>query len=176
MIPIFAYAALAFLILVLVVVLARPGRPPEVAGEKVGPTRVPDEWDVRWLDLVRQIFDSADYLWLRDELRFPRLAKALLSSRKRMAICWLKALRASFNELVRTPDFSPAKGQSENAPAGWRLSWLAVRFQLLLIYALLVVRLFGPYHRLIPALNWRRLVPEPPLRSARFRSANSQNF
>ncbi len=176
MISISAYAALAFLLLVLVVVLARPRRPPQGAGEKVGATGVPDEWDVRWLELAKQIFDSTDYLWLRDELGFPRLAKALLSSRKRMAICWLKTLRASFNELVRTPDLGPAEGQNDNDPAGWRLSWLAVRFQLLLIYALLVVWIFGPYHRLIPALNWRLPVPEPPLRSARFPSADSQNL
>ncbi len=176
MTPVLAYAGLALLILVLLVVLARPKRPLVVAGEEVGPARATDEWDVRWLDLAGQIFDSADYLWLRDELRFPRLAKALLSSRKHLAIRWLKALRTSFNELVRTPDFPAAEGTTENAPAGWRLSWLAVRFQLLLNYALLVVWIFGPYHRLIPVPNWRRLVPEPPLRSARLRPVGSGHF
>ncbi len=176
MIPIYAYAGLAILLLVLVVALARPRRPLEVAGEEAGPARATDEWDVRWLDLARQIFDSTDYFWLRDELRFPRLAKALLISRKRLAICWLKALRASFNELVRTPELHPLDGEIENTPAGWQLSWLAIRFQLLLNYALLVVWFFGPYHRLIPVPNWRRLAPEPPLRSSQLRSVGSDSI
>lgn len=176
MISVFAYAGIAVLILVLVVVLARPNRPAPLAEETRSLPSLPDVWDVRWLDLAKQIFDSADYLWLRDELRFPLLAEALLQSRKSMAFCWLRALRASFNELVRTPELPSPEGLPAKYPAGWQLSWFTVRFQFLVNYALLMVWLFGPYHRLIPALNGRRLVPDPALRSVRLGSADSQNL
>ncbi len=176
MISVFAYGAIAVVTILLVVVLARPNRPSPLAEEERALPFVPDVCDVRWLELAKQIFDSADYLWLRDELRFPRLAEALFQSRKSMALCWLRALRASFNELVRTPDFPLPEDQPGNSPAGWRLSWLTVRFQLLVNYALLMVWLFGPYHRLIPALNWHHLVPGPSLRDIRLRSADSQNL
>jgi hypothetical protein len=32
--------------------------------------------------------------------------------------------------------------------------WLTGRFQILVSYALFVVKLFGPYHRLIPSFSW----------------------
>ncbi len=176
MTPIYVYAGLTLLILLLIIVLARPGRTPQRAEEEGPAAVVPGEWDVRWLDLAKQIFDSTDYFWLRDELGFPRLAQSLLNSRRRMAIHWLKTVRASFNELARTPDLPAPEGQIDNAPGSWQISWLTVRFHLLLNYALLVVWLFGPYHRLIPALNWRRLLPEQPLRSARLHSVSSQNL
>jgi hypothetical protein len=45
--------------------------------------------------------------------------------------------------------------------------WLTLRFQFLLSYALLVVRLFGPYHRLLPSFTW---VPFPQKSAYRIRS------
>jgi hypothetical protein len=38
--------------------------------------------------------------------------------------------------------------------ASWHMLWLTVRFQFLLSYALLVVKLFGLYHRLMPSFTW----------------------
>src|SRR2546425_5006391 len=111
------------------------------------------------LSLAERIFDSGDYLWLRHEVGYPQLAQALLDWRKQMAIRWLKALRRSFDELVRTPEPVSPLENSEGAPSSWGLLWLTFRFHFLLTYALFVVRLFGPYHRLIPSASWLHSVP-----------------
>ncbi len=62
-----------------------------------------------WLDLSERIFDPSDARWLAEELAFPKLAEALILGRKRLAIRWLEALQASFDELVRTPELSPSE-------------------------------------------------------------------
>jgi hypothetical protein len=175
MIHVLIYAVLAIVIIVLVAVLIRQGQPaapPEGEGEPPG---VPDVWDGHWLNLAKQIFDSQDYLWLRDEMRFPQLAEALFRSRKRLAQRWLKALGGSFNVLISTPDFALAEDPSDSRLSRWQLQWLTVRFHLLLNYARLVVWLFGPYHRLIPAFRWPRFFPAPSPRAVRLRSRNSSN-
>jgi hypothetical protein len=108
----------------------------------------------RWLDLSERIFDPSDARWLQEELAFPKLAKALRLGRKRLAIRWLEALQASFDDLVRTPDFASSETHEANSPGSWRMLWLTIRFKFLVTYALFVVKLFGPYHRLIPSFSW----------------------
>ena len=107
-------------------------------------------WEGRGLDLAERIFDSRDYHWLRDEIRFPQLAQALAQSRKRLAIQWLRALRASFDALARSSTATPPGLNHE----GWMSLWRVLRFHLLIAYALLVVHWMGPYHRLMPPLGW----------------------
>jgi hypothetical protein len=107
-----------------------------------------------WLDLSERIFDPSDVRWLREDLAFPKLADSLSGTRKQLAVRWLRALKASFDELVRTPDFALGETPETASVASWKMLWLTLRFQFLLSYALLVVRLFGPYHRLIPSFDW----------------------
>jgi hypothetical protein len=111
-----------------------------------------------WLSLSERIFDPSDARWLANELAFPKLAKALMLSRKRLAIRWLEALQSSFDELVRTPSVASSESPGAFSARSWKLLWLTVRFKLLISYALLVVKVLGPYHRLIPSFSW---VPFP---------------
>ena len=148
------YVPISITFLVLVVCLLR--KPRSVDQEDVllesGSTR--SFGNGSWLNLSERIFDPSDARWLSDELAFPKLAQALKLGRKRLAIRWLQALQSSFDALVRTPGLDSG-GESEAMPAeSWKLLWLTVRFKLLVSYALLVVRLFGPYHRLIPSFSW----------------------
>lgn len=106
-------------------------------------------FDFNCLEMINRIFDPADYRWLHDELCFAQGAELLARQRKRLAIQWLKALRSSFKELIRVPE-SSAIEEPPTELSGWELLRLTLRFQLLLGYALLVVRLFGPYHQLVP--------------------------
>ena len=150
------YAALAIAFLVLVIGFVRKPQPhdhEEPAEEK---SHAPSLNNGRWLDLSERIFDPADARWLEEELAFPKLAHALVLDRKRLAIRWLEALQASFDELVRTPEIATG-GEAEASSAGaggWQMLWMIIRFKLLISYALLVVRLFGPYHQLIPSFGW----------------------
>lgn len=148
------YAAIAIAFLILVIgFLRKPQRqePDEAAAET---SFTPNIGNGRWLDLSERIFDPSDARWLREELAFPMLAKSLILGRKRLAIRWLEALQASFDDLVRTPDFAPSEALKASAPGAWRMLWLTLRFKLLVSYALYVVKLFGPYHRLIPSFSW----------------------
>jgi hypothetical protein len=158
-----SYALIAVLLVIVVALLVRDRR-----FEEAGAT--PDEqdsalelWESGFLDLSEQIFGSADYHWLRDELGQPRLARALVRSRRRLAIRWLRALRQSFDQLISTPE--PAFPQER--PGGLQLFWVVLRFHSVLAYAQLVVRLLGPDRRLIPAFNWRHLLPSQGLREGR---------
>jgi hypothetical protein len=108
----------------------------------------------RWLDLSERIFDPSDACWLAEELAFPKLAKALTIERRRLAIRWLESLQASFNDVVRTPELVVHDTPTEASPGSWRMLWLTVRFKVFVSYALLVVKLFGPYHRLMPSFSW----------------------
>jgi hypothetical protein len=150
---IYAAVAIAFLILVLGF-LRKPGAPDldEVAEER---TRfAPRVSNGRWLDLSERIFDPADIHWLEQELVFPRLAQTLRNDRKLLAIRWLEALQASFDELVRTPEIGSSESPEAGAAPYWQMLWMTIRFQLLITYALFMVRAFGPYHRLIPSFAW----------------------
>jgi hypothetical protein len=85
-----------------------------------------------------------------------------------MALAWLRGLRRSFDQLLKTPDLVDAEFGPGGSRGGWRLLRLALRFHLVLGYACLVVRVLGPYHNLVPAFRWMRpaaspaLVPESP--------------
>ena len=151
------YVALAVFVLALAVILACQRRSP-------ASIEVENQWapgsgllDCAVLQIVERIFDPADYRWLQDEIKFPQLAATLARKRKEMALRWLRGLRISFNELVRSPRPDNAVGRDDD-PSDWALLLLTLRFQLLLGYAVLVVRLFGPYHRLVPSFGWLRVV------------------
>ncbi len=149
---IYASIAIAFLVLVLVFFTRAKSKDPDQ-----GVTRkdqAPHFGDASWLSLSERIFDPSDARWLRNELSFPELALSLTRARKQLAIQWLKALQVSFNTLVRTTALSPLQNPGANSLESWRLLWLTVRFQFFLSYALMIVKLFGPYHRLIPSFTW----------------------
>lgn len=153
MIEIFASTLVALAILVLAAWLVRSA--PSDAPKKplVDEDSLRGLWDGAGLKVAERIFDPRDCSWLRDGLCFPSAAEALARHRKQLAVAWLKGLRHSFKELVRLPD--PANPNSKASGTGaWQLLWLTLRFHLLLTYTLLVVRLFGPYHRLIPSFRW----------------------
>jgi len=173
---ILAYAIIAVLLILVVALLARQTPREEPAEALAEKEFVQGLWDGRCLNLSERIFDSADYHWLRDELGFPQLADSLVRSRQRVAIRWLKALRTSFDELVRTPEPLLADSRSNAAPGSWNLLWLTLRFHFLLGYALLVVRLFGPYHRLIPSWSWLRFIPEFNSRGSHLGPVDIANF
>lgn len=148
------YAAIVIAFLILVIGFLRKSLlddPDEALAEK---SYAPSFGDGRWLDLSERIFDPSDARWLEEELAFPKLAKALILERRRLAIRWLKALQASFDELVRTPQIVPGEDAEAASAGSWRMLWLTIRFKLLVTYALIVVRLFGPYHRLMPSISW----------------------
>jgi hypothetical protein len=158
------YSVVAIAFLLLVISLVRKSRSLETEeplAEKVKPPHIVNR---RWVDLSERIFDPSDVRWLAEELAFPALAKSLTLARKRLAIRWLEALQASFDDLVRTPALTP--DQPAEAVSSWKMLWLTVRFKALVSYALLVVKLFGPYHRLIPSFSW---VPLPSADEGSFR-------
>ncbi len=154
------YATIAILIIVLAAWLGRQRR--ENATFAIGiqqDATVGNPWENGCLRLAERIFDSTDYLWLRDEVRNPALARILARSRKQMALGWLQTVRRSFAALVRTPEPVPSRGSEVTSST--ELLLLTLRFHFLLAYALFVVRIFGPYHRLIPSLRWARFLPGP---------------
>ncbi len=167
---IYAGIAIGFLILVLgLLARTQPEKPDQgLAGKDYAQCL----GDARWLDLSERIFDPSDARWLREELAFPKLANSLTCARKRLAIRWLKALQASFEDLVRRPEPVSSETPLANSAPSWQMLWLTVRFQFLLSYALLVVRLFGPYYRLIPSFTW---IPFPQKSASRIRSVLADN-
>jgi hypothetical protein len=152
------YLVFAILTLVVAWLLIRQGRN--------GNSEVPKDekefnvgfWNDSGLDLAERIFDPADYRWLRGELRFPQLASVLARHRKMMAMRWLRGLRRSFNDLVRVPYSAGMAGNPDATPLGWAITFLTLRFHVVLGYALLVVWLFGPYTRMVPSFGWLRAV------------------
>jgi hypothetical protein len=163
---IYAAIAIAFLILVLVLLHKPPALDPDEAFTDKGYTR--NIGNGRWLDLSERIFDPSDARWLADELAFPKLAKALTLGRQRLAIFWLEALQSSFDELVRTPEATPNEAPEATSGNNWKILWLTIRFKLLVSYALIVVKVFGPYHRLVPSFSW---IPLSPASERSFRRA-----
>jgi len=155
-------AAIAFLVLVLALHRRFRSREPDEIWQ--GPKCATNLCIGHWVDLSECIFNPADARWLREELAFPQLARDLELQRRRLAIHWLRALRASFNQLVQTPDLV-ASGD-ENSAGHWRMLWLTFRFNGLILYALAMVGLFGPYHRLVPSFSW---LPLPGHGEPRFR-------
>lgn len=163
MTPLVLYVAIAFLIVILATLLVRPSESAETEPEHDYIQNLSDE---AGLKLAERIFDPGDFFWLRDNLRHAELAAALARYRREMALRWLRALRRSVEELARIPE--PAAGHSS---ASWALLWLTLRFHLLLGYALLVVRLVGPYHRLVPLLFPSLFRPRRPARRAGYGAA-----
>lgn len=153
------YAFIAIGIIVIVALLLRPRYEDASAEPGIGDEYVKGLWGGPGWSLAERIFDSSDYLWLRNELGFPHLAEALTRSRQQMAIKWLKAVRRSFDELVRTPEPLPSPSATRDTYGSWELLRATLRFHLVLGYAFFVVRFFGPYHRLVPAFGWMRWLP-----------------
>jgi hypothetical protein len=148
------YALIAIGIIVIVALLLRPSREGAAADAEISREHVRGLWDAPGLTMAERILDPTDYLWLREELGFPELGRELRRSRQQMALRWLKAVRRSFDELVRTPEPVLPGGATSDARGSWELLRLTLRFHLILGYAFLVVRFFGPYHRLVPSFGW----------------------
>jgi hypothetical protein len=159
------YAISAFLILIVAALLVRQdhGSPRESDCAQC-------LWDESFLGLAERIFDPSDCLWLRNELGFPDLAGVLARSRKLMALRWLSLLRSSVEELMRVPEPMGDSARANTLSPNWQLLWLTLRFQLFLGYATLVVRILGPYHRLVPPLEW---MPSRRGIDARYRTAKT---
>jgi len=153
------YALIGIGTIVLVGLLLRPSRERAAADAEISGEHVRGLWEGSGLSLAERILDPADYLWLRDELGFPELAEALARSRRQMALKWLRAVRRSFDELVRTPELGPAAGHANDSAESWQLLRLTLRFHLVLGYAFLVVWFCGPYHRLILPTGWVQSLP-----------------
>ncbi|MFB3923192.1 MAG: hypothetical protein ACE145_15840 [Terriglobia bacterium] len=151
------YCIIAILVIAVVALLLRPGLASDDSGDSTLPETAKGMWENQGLNLAERILDPADYLWLRDQLGFPTLAESLRRHRKQLALQWLSALRGSFGEVVRSADPASHSSAGEEAWDSWRLLRMTLRFHLLLIYATLVVRYFGPYHRLIPSLDWMEM-------------------
>lgn len=150
----FLYSIIALLIIAFVTLLLRPSHeddPPETNNRQELANGL---WESQGLSLAERILDPADYFWVRDELGFPHLAESLRHHRKHLALKWLNAVRSSFSEVVRTPEAGPQPQTGGETPESWQLLRLTLRFHLVLGYAILVVRFFGPYHRLIPSFTW----------------------
>lgn len=154
MIALVLYTLIAVAVLVLAAWLAQervPRDPWEGEEEPVGSLE-----EASFLFVAQRVFDPGDYRWLREELWFPQAAVILARDRKQLALKWLRALRRQFTELVRLPDPAAEGTSATGGPSSWRLLWLTLRFHFLLSYAILVVWLFGPYHRLVPSFAWVR--------------------
>ncbi len=169
------YAALAIAFLLLILGLFRKPRSHE--SDEVIPDShsAPNVENGRWLDLSERIFDPADGDWLAEELAFPKLAESLSLGRKRLAIRWLQTLQASFDEVVRTPEPTSSLDLTANSAGSWRMLWLTLRFKFLVSYALLMVKWFGPYHRLVPSFSWLPFSRESEPRFRRAALANNRS-
>ncbi len=152
MIPTALNILLGMAVVILAWLLVRKRHEEEALSEERSEGDCGKFWQASWLRVAERIFDVADFHWLRDEIAQPQLARALARARKQIALEWLKAVRLSFDRLVRTP------GPSEPVP---HLLWMSLRIRMRLGYATLVVRLFGPYHRLIWSFDFLPSFTEP---------------
>jgi hypothetical protein len=151
MMAILPYAALALVVVALVSFRRlEQGSEPPADGDTIR-----DPCEARTLLLMERLFDSSDYRWLRDEIGRPDLASRVARDRKRMAIRCLKVLRTWFDRA-----FYDSSEGGTMAPGTGQVLWLTLQSRLLLEYALLVVRLVGPYHQLIPRFKLRDFIDE----------------
>jgi len=148
-----AYAAAAVLVILAVAVLYRSASEDKSLRAETDCQFTRGLWEGSGLAVAEKIFDRTDYLWLRDEVGFPSLARSLARSRQQIALKWLRALRRSFDEVVLTPVVPTSQAAQLNGPGSSAMLWPMLRFHLLLTYATLVVRWFGPYHRLLPPVG-----------------------
>jgi len=167
-----AYAAIAVLVILVVAVLYRTASEDKSLRAETDHQIARGLWEGSGLSVAEKIFDRTDYLWLRDKVGFPSLARSLARSRQQIALKWLKALRRSFEDVVLTPAAAPNQAAPPNGPGSWEMLWPTLRFHLLLAYATLVVRWFGPYHRLIPPLGGMRTPSEPYSHRDRYGTAD----
>jgi hypothetical protein len=174
MTAVFIYIAFALLIMVAVVFLIRRRRADGIHDAEIPLDEVGDLGEGPDLSLAERIFDRTDYLWLRDQVGFAPLADSLLRSRTQMALRWLRAVRSSFDKLVRIPGELP--GKETPARESWTLLRLTLRFHLVVGYAILVVRLLGPYHRLIPSFGWMPSLFARPSAPDSYESADVPRF
>ncbi len=152
MIIIYALTAIIFLLLVWILSRRDRSRETDESLREIHPS--PSIANGRWLHLSECIFDPSDAHWLQEELGLCNLAHSLTKARKLLAICWLETLQASFNALVQTQVFSAGETPEADSAGSWKILWLTVRFKIAVSYALLVVKFFGPYTRLIPSFTW----------------------
>jgi hypothetical protein len=164
MTDVLVYPALALLLILGVAVFLRSDESPPVDADQDWLESTQGLWDNQGLSLAEKIFDPTDYLWLRDQAGFPRLAESLYRVRRRLALEWLRALRQSFDDLLRTPEPLVPIGWTGYGREAGRLLGQTLRFHLVLTYARLVVRFFGPYHRLVPAWRWVHPLTETRVR------------
>ncbi len=169
------YAAIAIALLILVLRPLTRTKTNEPDDSISTPHPIQTTGNRHWLDLSERIFNPADARWLNEELAFPKLAEALVVERKRLAIRWLEALQASFEEVVRTPVLTSDEVSDASSVGSWRMLWLTFRFKFLVSYALVVVKLFGPYHRLVPSFSWLPFSPASDRGLRRPALANSRN-
>jgi hypothetical protein len=170
------FSALGMLLLLSVTILLFVRREGRADTSEESPLSDVELWSAQGLSVAERIFDPSDYYWLKDQVRFPAVARSLRRERQRMALDWLRAVRRSFNDLLKTPA-APLEAGSVPRDSGesWSLLRQALRFHLVLGYAYLVVRFFGPYHNLVPSFRWMQpaapshVVPETsgPVRSRR---------
>jgi hypothetical protein len=170
------YALIALLIIVLAAFLTRRRHNEGTASGQAGKDYLPSLWDGPSLTLAERIFDSTDYIWLREEIGQPHLAQMLTRSRKRLALRWLRALERSFEELVCVPNPLPPHDNPDPAFSTWQLLWLTLRIRCLLSYAYLTVWIFGPYHRLVPPLDWVPSLLRSDARKARYPTTDTGPF
>jgi hypothetical protein len=170
------YAIVAVLIMVVAGVLLRPDFGRDSNLDEFSGEYSEGLWEGTNLTAVEKIFDRTDYLWLRDKVGFPSLARSLARTRKQIALKWLKALRRSFDDVVLAHAAAPEQAKDPDGPGTWDIFWPMLRFHLLLTYATLVVRWFGPYHRLIPPLMRLKQPSQPYLHRERYGSADLGNL
>jgi len=154
---VYAFIAL-LLVLGLVVFLRRSAG--DQPGDEASQDLVRGLWDPAGLNVAERIFDPADYFWLRDQVGFPRLAESLYRTRRQMALDWLRAVRQSFNELLRTPEPGLSEDEGPARTETGAMLRQVLRFHFVLTYAYLVVCFFGPYHRLVPGFRFMHPLPD----------------
>lgn len=166
------YAAIAVLVILVVAVLRRVGSADGSVHAETDRQFAQGLWEGTGLAVAEKIFDRTDYLWLRDKVGFPSLARSLSRSRQQMALKWLRALRGSFHDVVLSHAAVPDQAAPADGLGSWELLWPTLRFHLLLAYATLVVRWFGPYQRLIPPVGGLRTPSQAYSRRERYGTAH----
>lgn len=105
-------------------------------------------WNLDSFQVATRIFDPADYLWLRDDLRLPLLARELERSRKRLASQWLADVVIEYREIVAGPRKNSVTTSPLSVPVEVSLLRQTVTFYALIALARLTISLFGPYTKL----------------------------
>ena len=110
--------------------------------------QVPHVWEPASLQIVRRIFDPADYLWLKDTLKAPSLAREMELVRKNLAMRWLSQAEADFRELIRTFREGPGTEIDHGPVSEMSLLRHSASVHALLILARVSVSMLGPFNSL----------------------------